>query len=368
MATNSGEQYPFQSVIDPTGVQQTGPLGSAAHLGMYTTSNAPDQSGWGAQGGGAVWRFNGGTLSDTAGAVTPGTTGPSIRDTIGSGGLFGTFDASRYFGLTGDQSLVLNGVFDYRSDSMSLGAAPALGIIGNAGSIQSSLYTFAGNALYRSGTAYVIGSAGYRFGHANETDNVTPATGGFGVHGYFVDARFGKVFELLNTSTAIPAALPTKAPPKATGGIGLALDLSGHIGYAQMTSDGFTDSSGFIFGTGQVQQGDVGGRARLIAFVPGNGWVWMPYVSGTVDQLFAVSDTLTVPSQPAIPGGDVLSLQVAKTFLGSELGLDVRSPYGPIVGVKGFYEASADTNVAGGAAFVKIPLNYTPKAAWTTKY
>jgi hypothetical protein len=172
----------------------------------------------------------------------------------------------------------------------------------------------------------------------------------------------------LNTSTPARASLPTKAPPKAAGGNGLALDLSGHIGYAQMSSDGFTDSSGFISGTGKAQQGDVGGRARLIALVPDHGWVWMPYVSGTVDRLFDVSTTFNVPNQAALPGGDVLSMQFAKTFWGSEVGIDITTPIGPIIGVKGFYQASSDTNIAGGAAYVKVPLNYTPKAAWAPRY
>jgi hypothetical protein len=214
-----------------------------------------------------------------------------------------------------------------------------------------------------------MGIGGYSFGHGNETDNLTPANGGFGLHGYFVDARLGDVFVLMNSSGAPnSAALPTKAPPKASHGPVLALDLSGHIGHSKMSSDGFTDSSGFIYGSGESKSGDVGARARLFAVMPAGNWVWSPYVSATVDQQFGVSNTLNIPNQPLLPGGDVISLLTAKTFGGGDLGVDLRGPNGVIVGVKGFYQASADTNITGGSAFVKVPLNYTPKSAWATKY
>jgi hypothetical protein len=96
--------------------------------------------------------------------------------------------------------------------------------------------------------------------------------------------------------------------------------------------------------------------------------LWMPYASATVDQLFGVSETLNIPSQAALPSGDLVNLQVAKTFGGADLGLDVRGPSGVTVGVKGYYQASADTSITGGQAFIKFPLNYTPKAWWVTKY
>lgn len=44
----------------------------------------------------------------------------------------------------------------------------------------------------------------------------------------------------------------------------------------------------------------------------------------------------------------------------------MRGPNEWTVGVKGFYEASADTTIVGGSAHIKIPLNYTPVIA--TRY
>jgi hypothetical protein len=89
----------------------------------------------------------------------------------------------------------------------------------------------------------------------------------------------------------------------------------------------------------------------------------MPYVAGTVDQRFGFSGTLNIPNQVAVPGGDLASVQEAQTFLGARWGLDARGPGGWIVGAKGFYSASSDTNTIGGMAYVTIPFNYTPTVA-----
>jgi len=154
-----------------------------------------------------------------------------------------------------------------------------------------------------------------------------------------------------------------KAPPKPSGGYFVGLDLSGHVGYLDSRADGFTDSTGFIFGTNQIRSGDVGGRAQLFAILPGNGIVWRPYVAGTVDQLFGFSSILDVPNQAAVPSGDLVSLKVAQTFGGTVLGVDALAPSGWAVGVRGFYQASSDTNMIGGSVYLKIPFNYAPVVA-----
>jgi hypothetical protein len=340
--------------------------GSDDQLGMYIDRVSPQDISGGAVGGGSVLRSSGYGVTDTAGALAPGTRGPSVRDVSGNGGIFGTIDATRLFGLPANQSLVLTGFFDYRHDNASLGAAPGAGalVIGNAGSLQSDTYTLGGTLFYGAGSAYLRGGAAYNFGHSNETNSLLSSAGGFNSNGYSVDANLGNVFTLLNTSGAhSPAALPTKAPPKLTGGYFVGLDLSGHIGSFDNWGDGFADSSGFIFGTNEVRSGDIGGRAELFALVPGHGLLWRPYVAGTVDQLFGFSSTLNIPSQAALPGGDLVSLQAAQTFGGAQLGLDVLGPRGLTVGVKGFYQASADTNITGGNIYLKIPFNYTPTVA-----
>lgn len=352
--------------VSPSPVE---PSSSIAHLGMYVSQPSDLTAwgaGWGALGSGSVLHSSGYGLSDTAGVLAPGTTSPRVRDVSGSGSIFGTVDATRVLGLPANQSLLLSGYFNYQQDSLSLGSVPAAAplVVGNAGSLRADSYAFGGDALWRVGTYYLRGSAAYNFGRASESDNVNDSTGSFDTHGYFIDARLGDVFVLLNTTGApSPTALPTKAPPKPTNGTIVGVDLSGHVGYFDSGSGGFADSSGFTFGTAQASSGDVGGRAKLFALMPGNGLLWVPYVSATVDQLFGFSSTLNIPSQAALPSGDLVNLELARTFAGAELGVDAHGPGGWTVGVRGFFTASADTNIIGGNIFVKIPFNYTPTVA-----
>jgi hypothetical protein len=337
---------------------------NSAHLGMYVGAGSPDQPGWGADGGGAVLRGKDLRVSDTASFLTPGETF-TLHDTSGNGGIIGTVDATRFFGLPSNNSLLFTGSFNYQSDSASLGAVSPTGVAFNTGSFQSDTYTFHGSVFYRSGTTYLIGAADYNFGRSNETLSPVGGTGSFNSNGYSVDAKLGNVFVLFNTTgVSTSAALPTKAPPKPAGGTLVGLDLSGHIGSFGNWANGFTDSTGFIWGTDQIRSGDIGGRAELFALMPGNGLLWKPYVAGTVNQLFGFSSTLTIPSQVAQPGiTDVFSVQSARTFGGAELGVNTRGPGGWTVNVMGFYEAAGDTNITGGSVTVKIPFNYSPMVA-----
>jgi len=350
--------------LDPSAFGYVTPTSSSNsnHLGMYVSSDTANLNDWGAAGGGSVSRSSGYRITDSAGTIAPGTIGPSLRDVSGNGGIYGSYDASRFFELTGNRSLILKGFFDYRQDSIALGAAPGAAplVVGNAGSMHMDTYTFGGIADYRSGTSYLRGIADYNFGHADETNGLAGSTGSFGTSGYGFDARLGNVFLLFNTG-GVPAqtALPTKAPLRPASGTIVGLDLSAHVGYFANQSDGFTDSSGFMFGTGRTEFGDVGGRAELFELVRSYGLVWKPYVAGTVDQLFGYSTSVNIPSQAALASGDVVSLQEAKTFGGAELGLNASGTGGWTVGVKGFYQASADTNIAGGSVSLKIPFNST---------
>ena len=322
-------------------------------------------TGVGASGGGSVTRSNGYGLTDTAGLLAPGTTIPSFRDVYGNGRIFGSYDAGRF--LPTNQDLLFNGFFRYGRDDITLGAITGFPAA-SAGSLQTDTYTFGGSFRYKINTMYLGGGAVFDFGHGNETINVDSSTGSFNIHGYSTDFWLGNVFMLLNTITSGNPGMPTKAPPKPAWGYAVGLDVSGHLRYNNQGTDGFTDSTGFIFGTGQTRYGDVGGRVKLFAIIPNNGWLWMPYVAGTVDQQFGFSSSLNIPNQAALAGGDLLSLQEAQTFLGTELGIDVHGPNGWTVGAKGFYQASTDTNIVGGRAFIKIPLDYSPKPAWGARY
>jgi hypothetical protein len=327
-----------------------------SQLGMYISHGTADASVFG---GAAVTRNSGYGVSDSAGLVAPGTTAPSFKDVAGGGGVAGSYDLN----LSGNQSLRFSGSFDYRRVDMTLGALAGLGLA-SAGSVQTDTYRFGGAVIYGLGSAYLEGKAAFDFGHGNETQTVDGSTGRFDTHGYSADLRIGNVFMLLNTlSSGTATRMPTKAPPKAAGGYAVGLDLSGHLGYSNERIDGFTDSAGFVYGADRTRYGDIGGRAKLFAVVPNNGLLWMPYVAGTVDQQFGFSSTLTIPDQVALPGGDIVSLQQAQTFLGTQLGLDIRGAGGWKIGARGFYSASSDTNITGGSAYVKIPFNYTSAVA-----
>lgn len=256
-------------------------------------------------------------------------------------------------------------IFNYGRENFDFGTPTGLAAAVIAGgSAQTDTYTFGGSFVYRINTAYLKGGAALDFGHGSETETVDGSTGSFNTRGYLTGLSIGNVFMLLNTiSSGNSSGMPTKAPPKPAGGYSVGLDVSGYLAYSNEQIDGFTDSSGFIYGTDQTRYGDIGGRARLFAIVPNNGLLWMPYVACTVDQEFGFSSTLNIPIQAAVPGGDLVGLQTAQTFGGAQLGLDVRGPSGLTVGVKGFYSASADTNTTGGNIYLKIPFNYTPTVA-----
>jgi len=207
------------------------------------------------------------------------------------------------------------------------------------------------------------GGADFGFGGGDISNNATGGVGHFTHDEAAVGFRLGKVFTLVDTLSARPTALLTKAPPKpVAGGYVIGLDLSGGLGYFNWHDNGYTDSSGTSFGAEQVHYGDLGARAKLFIAFPRYGYIWMPYVAGTVDQLFGYSHTFAIPAQGGA-GADTVAFGDATTFWGAEFGVDARAPNGWIIGAKGFYQASADTSIAGGSGYVKIPFEYLPRAA-----
>jgi hypothetical protein len=285
---------------------------------------------------------------------------PGFKSASGTGGIAGTYDASHY--LPSNQYLFFSGRFDFTSLEVDGGPVPGLNV--GSGSARLDLYTLAASALYYNNRNYLQATGAFNFGHVNETQSVDASTGSFNATGYFADARLGRVFILWqNGVTQSSGALPTKAAPKSAPGSAVGLDLSGHLGYFDEQTASFTDSSGFVFGTDKTKYGDVGARAKFFVALPHDGLTWEPYVAATVDQQFGFSSVLNIPNQPALIGGDVLSLQEAQTYWGGQLGVDVFGPIGWTVGVKGFYTASADTTIAGGVAYVKIPFSYLPTVA-----
>ena len=351
---HGGEPFDDLTASILTGLPAAAPTFN--QLGMSVTPQSAYGNGVAFGAGGFNAHSSGVRVTDTAGFLAPGTTSIGSQTNAGSGGISGSYDASRMVGS--NQSLVLNGAFDYTSMKTNFGAAVS--------SINSDTYSFTGSALYRNHDNYLILKGSYEFGNHSEFFIGDGSRGNYRSDGYDVDARIGHVFMLYNSIAAVepPPRMSVKAPPRATdGGYAVGIDLSGHLGYASNVAGGFTDTSGFVFGDERTQSGDTGLRAKLVVEIPRNGVVWQPYISGSVDWLFGYSHVAYFPTQAALAGGDAVSFSDATTFVGAQIGLDVKSKNGWTVGVNAFYSHSSDTEVAGGRAYVKIPFGPTTVVA-----
>jgi hypothetical protein len=247
-----------------SGSTTTGATGaSIGRLGMYVSGapdGAADATGWG---GGWVEHGGGFGVTDTAGLLAPGTTMPSFRATDGTGGITGSYDASRF--LPANQGLRFSGFFQYDRNDLSM---PGFG------TAQMNDYSVGGSVFYNNGPSYLRGAGLYEFGPGSETNTLGASTGDFNHQGYAADLKLGYVFLLANTMSSATPVLPTKAPPKPpSGGYGLGLDVSSHVGYSRTETDSFTDTAGLNFGTGDTHFGDGGAGAKLFAYVPRNGLV-----------------------------------------------------------------------------------------------
>ena len=306
--------------------------------------------------GGSSSHTNGVGISDSAGLLAPGAMATGVRQNSGSGGIAGSYDASWLVGP--NQQLLLGGAFNYTSSSLNYAGA--------AGSINSDMYDFRGFALYTNYQSYVALSGSYGFGNNHEFFAGDLSSGNYRSESYDVDVRLGHVFVLFNSiaTAAPPPRMSVKAPPRAAdGGYAIGVDLSGHVGYANSVAQGFTDNSGFVFGDETAQGGEGGLQAKFFAEVPRNGVTWLPYITGTVDWRFDYSHVAYFPTQVALAGGDAVNFSDATTFVGGQIGLDVKTANGWTVGANGFYSHSSDTEIAGGRVYVKVPFGPTTVVA-----
>ena len=318
------------------------------------------------RGGGSNVSYSGATITDTAGAVAASTLATSSRTTFANAGAGATFDVSRLFSVPG--SLQLRAGLDYDHADMSYGTNAPLAAAGifSAGSLSRDQYTVSGTFDYDArGAYYLKGGVAVGVGNGVLNNSVTGGVGNFNNNNYAVGLAAGKVFTLFDmVNGGSSAGIFTKAPTKpASGGYVIGLDLSGNVGYFNSRDGGFTDSAGFTNGAEQMQYGDIGARAKLFAVVPGSNLLWMPYVEATVDQRVGYSHTLAIPNQ-ALAAADTLSFNDATTFWGGRLGIDARTRNGWTIGVSGFYNASSDTKIVGGTAFLKIPLDLLMSARY----
>jgi hypothetical protein len=227
----------------------------------------------------------------------------------------------------------------------------------SAAAVGRDIYTVAGSATYTSGLFYLNGIAAFDWSRANITNNVDSGTGNTDGHGYAFNGTVGQAFPLFNT-TGVNPAIPTKAPPSPRyGGYAVFLDVSGNLGYRKESDNGFTDSTGFVFGTEQYSYTYLGANAKLVAVIPTSGYAWMPYVGVSLDRQLGFTHTFDV-----VTTADTLNFGQSNTFWGVEGGVNLLNRGGLTVGARAFYVASADTNTVGGNIILKVPLWQPPVA------
>ena len=259
------------------------------HVLPGTSGTNYDATGGGAVGdaGGAFGDIAGGThkgydFTDTAG--TAGQT-PGFRDFGGGGGVAATFDARKWLGLGGNQSLLFGASVDGQSYSRTFDA--------DVGKISGASVGGSVSALYASRAFYATGGVQFDWGRADITDNTTTGQGTYNSNDVSTDVRIGKVFPLWGSGG-------NRGSLKDSNGYApLFLDVSGHIGYARSVDGGYTDTTGAVFGDETEQYWTGGGRVRLMSFMRSNGILWTPFVGATIDQQFDYNHTFDIPAQGA---------------------------------------------------------------------
>jgi opacity protein-like surface antigen len=302
-------------------------------------------------------RSSGFRVLDSTGQITPYASA-GYRSFESGGGINLSIDTRRLFDLNANQRLWfgLAGNFQYDSTTYTAsGLAPGQANT-NAASSRSNISTVTGYANYISNNFYLLGRASFDFNRTEITNNlfIPGAQGRTNGHGYALNATIGEIFPLFSPQGVSPAII-IKAPPTAFASYSLFLDASAHYAYVREHQDGFTDNTGFVYGTQQLSYSDVGARARVIAVVPDRGFAWMPFIGATVDRQLGFSNTFDIPAQAVTPA-DTLIFAPSNTFWGAELGLNILTRGSAKFGMKGFYQASTDTQTVGGSAYLRVPF------------
>lgn len=291
-------------------------------------------------------------VTDTAGAIPPNSSAPGFHALSTRAGADLITDGTRLFDLNANQRLLFGVTFEYRRSEMDFGTSALTPAVAGAGSARRDTYAIKGSADYLLDTIYFSGRAAVEWSHVDITNNVVQGQGNTNGHGFAVSGTVGKIFTLFN-STGVQPTMLVKAPPTRAGGYAVFLDVSGQLGYRNVRDNGFTDSSGFIYGTEQLSYWAVGARANLGAVIPSalGRFSWMPYVGLTFDQQLGFRHTWDLPSV-----GDTLDFSQGQTWWGVQAGLNVLDRGGVKAGVNAYYRASSDTSVLGGGLFLKVPL------------
>jgi len=312
--------------------------GVDAGAGIYGTHN----SGYG--------------VSDTAGTIAPGSVLPGFNSIAGGGGFNFAAEGTGLLNDVNNQRLLFGLTLDYGYERTNYGTSALTPGVSSAASERSNTETLIGSVNYRINTVYLSGLAAFDLSQLSITNNLnTPgAQGNTNGLGYAFKGTIGNVFTLFNT-TGVAPSIVTKAPPRTAGGYAVLLDVSGHYAYVSDRDNGFTDSTGFAYGTEQLSYSDVGLQANLVTVIPNGRFAWAPYVGVTLDQQLGFSHTFALPAQALTPA-DTLIFTQSNTFWGVHLGMNLLGLGTAKLGVQASYQASGDTQIFGGSVFFKIPL------------
>ena len=287
-------------------------LGGPVSARMYGSGNA---SGLYAGGDVSVTHNSGYRVTDTAGTIIPNSLAPGFHSLNSGGGFNLTADAARLFDLNANQRLLFDLIGDYHHNSTDYGTPRSRREWRMLARSRETSTPLPVPPTIRSNTFYLNGRAAFDWSRADITNNVITAgaTGNTDGRGYTLKATVGNLFPLFNTFGIKPTVI-VKGPPRAVGGgYALFLDVSGHYAYVNERDDGFTDSTGFVYGREQLSYSDIGARARLLAVIPTNLWfAWMPYVGMTVDRQLGFSHTFDIPNQ-AVTTADTLNFAQSNT-------------------------------------------------------
>jgi hypothetical protein len=299
-------------------------------------------------------RNSGYRVTDTAGAIPAGALAPGSRSLDAGAGFSVLADGTRLFDLNAAQVLLLGATFDYHRRDTDYGTSALTPGAVSAGSIRRNDYTLAGTVDYGIDTIYLSGRAAVNWSHADITNAVLQSQGDTTGVGYQLSATAGKIFPLFNSTGANPAMF-VKAAPRSAGGYALFLDLNGGFGYFNMRDNGFTDTSGFIYGTEQLSYWTASARANLVAAIPTGRATWMPYVGVTFDQQLGFRHTFDIPNQVAAVA-DTFSFGQGRTWWGVQGGVSIFDRGGIKAGLNAYYRASSDTSILGGSLSLKVPF------------
>lgn len=192
-------------------------------------------------------------------------------------------------------------------------------------------------------------AGGFDWGGGKLTTLSNSASGSFDTHGSSFGFQVGRTLSLWGDAT--PTARTEGPRMFGFRQASIYLDPAFRVGYSRSRSDGFTDSSGALFGKEIERAWTIGGSVTLSAVLPQNGTIWRPYISFSLDRQVGYRHMLDLPATT-----QVAHLDHDKTFWGVSGGLGVWLNRNVSLGAGGFYRGSGSQSSGGGLFWFRVNL------------